>query len=81
MTSRRVSQLDRERGAKLGAYLKGTRVRASMSAQELAESTDLSIDTVRSIETGRTLAPSFQTVLRIAEALGVTLEDVKKAVL
>ena len=51
-----------------------------MSAQALAAATGLSIDTVRSIESGRTISPSFLTVVRMSRALGVSLDQLAEGV-
>lgn len=80
MPRERVSALDRARGERLGAYLREARLRRDCSAQDVAEASKLSIDTVRSIETGRTTAPSFQTVVRIADCLELGLDDIREAI-
>lgn len=49
-----------------------------MSGQALAEAADLSVDALRKLETGRVPDPGFQTVLRLANSLGMTLDDLVK---
>jgi transcriptional regulator with XRE-family HTH domain len=71
-----VSDSAREYGQRLGVYLRELRKQQHRSAQQVAEASDLSIDTVRSIETGRVAAPSFFTISRIAFALGVELDEI-----
>ncbi len=80
MARRQVSDEDRAVGRRLGAALREARDAAGMSAQTIASVSELSIDTVRSIETGRTAAPSFITVARIADALGMSLDQLREAV-
>lgn len=75
-----VSDADREFGQRLGKYLRGVRVEAKLSAQQVAEASSLSIDTVRSIETGRVKAPSFFTVSHMASALGLGLDQIRDAI-
>ncbi|WP_308195886.1 helix-turn-helix domain-containing protein [Microbacterium aurugineum] len=79
MARRHVSDEDREVGRRLGAALRNARNVAGMSAQTIASLSDLSIDTVRSIETGRTASPSFITVSKIADALGISLDELRDA--
>lgn len=75
-----VSDADGEFGQRLGEYLRDVRTRAKLSAQQVAEASSLSIDTVRSIETGRVKAPSFFTVSRIASALDLGLDQIRDAI-
>lgn len=72
-----VSDSDRVYGQRLGAYFRELRVQRGRSAQQVAEAAGLSVDTVRSIETGRIKSPSFVTVARIAAALDVGLDEVR----
>lgn len=74
-----VSNEDKEFGRRLGAVLREARDALGMSAQALASASGLSIDTVRSIESGRTSSPSFVTVIRMADALGVSLDRLRSA--
>lgn len=43
---------------------------------EVAASAGLSAETLRKIETGRAPTPAFFTVAALAEALGLSLDDV-----
>jgi transcriptional regulator with XRE-family HTH domain len=70
---------DREHGRRLGDYLAGRRLRQAFSAQDLASAAGISVDTVRSVETGRVATPAFLTVARLADVLGVSLDDVHRA--
>jgi transcriptional regulator with XRE-family HTH domain len=53
--------------------IRNLRLRRGMSQEALAERTGLTNVTISHIETGRTPRPS--TVVKIAEALGVSPED------
>ena len=44
-----------------------------------AEASGLSIDTVRSIESGRTVSPAFTTVARLASVLEMSLDRMSEA--
>lgn len=65
----------------LGAALRDARKSAGLSAQAVAEASGLSIDTVRSIESGRTASPAFVTVVRLASVLNLSLDRLSEATL
>ncbi|MFE1409991.1 helix-turn-helix domain-containing protein [Streptomyces sp. NPDC085524] len=67
---------ERERGERLGALLR--EARAGRSMVEVAASAGLSAETLRKIETGRAPTPAFFTVAALAEALGLSLDDVMR---
>ncbi|MET9961783.1 helix-turn-helix transcriptional regulator [Streptomyces sp. NPDC006326] len=67
---------ERERGERLGALLRDAR--AGRSMVEVAASAGLSAETLRKIETGRAPTPAFFTVAALAEALGLSLDDVMR---
>jgi transcriptional regulator with XRE-family HTH domain len=58
----------------LGARLRDARQRRNLTQQQLATRADIKLDTLRSIEQGRTANPGVFTLLRLAEELGVTLD-------
>ncbi|WP_030768495.1 helix-turn-helix domain-containing protein [Streptomyces sp. NRRL F-2664] len=64
---------ERERGERLGALLR--EARGSRSMVEIAAGAGLSAETLRKIETGRAPTPAFFTVAALAEALGLSLDD------
>ena len=45
------------------------------SAPDLARESSVAIDTVRSLEGGRVATPAFLTIARLAEALGLSLDE------
>lgn len=53
--------------------------RGPRDPQEIARSAGISPETLRKIESGRMLSPSFGTVLRLADALGMPLHVVADA--
>lgn len=65
---------ERERGERLGALLR--EARGARSMVEVAAGAGLSAETLRKIETGRAPTPAFFTVAALAEALGLSLDDV-----
>lgn len=65
---------ERERGERLGALLR--EARGGRSMVEVAASAGLSAETLRKIETGRAPTPAFFTVAAVAEALGLSLDEV-----
>lgn len=62
-----------ERGRRLGAALRAARGSTSLGA--VAEAAGISVETLRKIETGRIPTPAFFTVVALAGALGVPLEE------
>ncbi|GAA3447001.1 helix-turn-helix domain-containing protein [Planomonospora venezuelensis] len=67
-----LTDLDRERGHRLGAVLRQARGTRSMA--EVAAAAGLSAETLRKIETGRVPTPAFFTIAALAQALGVSLD-------
>ncbi|WP_412784056.1 helix-turn-helix domain-containing protein [Actinomyces sp. oral taxon 171] len=63
----------------LGELFREARRSAGLSAQSVAEASGLSIDTVRSIESGRTVSPAFTTVARLASVLEMSLDRMSEA--
>ncbi|MCX4749990.1 helix-turn-helix domain-containing protein [Kitasatospora sp. NBC_01287] len=69
-----LTPLERERGERLGALLRQARGERSMV--EVAAQAGLSPETLRKIETGRAPTPAFFTVVALAQALGLSLDEV-----
>ncbi|WP_235738833.1 helix-turn-helix transcriptional regulator [Nocardioides alcanivorans] len=63
-----------ERGKRLGALLRLARGERSML--EVALVAGVSPETLRKIETGRVATPAFSTIAALAQALGLSLDDV-----
>lgn len=61
------------RGRRLGALLRDARGPRSLA--EVAAAAAVSPETLRKIETGRLVTPSFATVAAVAGALGVSLDE------
>jgi transcriptional regulator with XRE-family HTH domain len=64
---------ERDRGRRLGAVLRAARGERSMS--EVAAASGVSVETLRKIESGRIPTPAFFTVVALATALQLPLED------
>jgi transcriptional regulator with XRE-family HTH domain len=64
---------ERARGRRLGARLRAARGPRSMV--EVAAVSGVPVETLRKIEAGRIPTPAFFTVVALASALGITLDD------
>jgi transcriptional regulator with XRE-family HTH domain len=62
-----------EAGRRLGALLR--RARAGRELTDVAHAAGISPETLRKIETGRLPSPGFGTIVCLAKALGVPIED------
>ncbi|MFF3666602.1 helix-turn-helix domain-containing protein [Microtetraspora malaysiensis] len=67
-----LTELDHERGNRLGALLR--QARAERSIVEVAAAAGLSPETLRKIETGRVPTPAFFTIAALATVLNVSLD-------
>ncbi|HEY1622253.1 MAG TPA: helix-turn-helix transcriptional regulator [Streptosporangiaceae bacterium] len=65
---------ERLRGERLGALLRSAR--GSRPMAEIAGLSGVPVETLRKIETGRIPTPAFFTVVSLAFALGLTLDQV-----
>lgn len=73
-----LTQLDHERGHRLGVILRQARGTRSMA--EVAAAAGLSAETLRKIETGRVPTPAFFTIAALAHTLGVSLDVLAEVV-
>lgn len=69
-----LSPQERLRGERLGALLRAARGPRSMT--DIAAAAGVPVETLRKIETGRVATPAFFTVVALATALGLPLEQV-----
>lgn len=58
----------------IGDRLKALRKQAEMSVKKLSELSEVPISTIDKIEANQTKSPSFQTVVDLCTALGVTVD-------
>jgi transcriptional regulator with XRE-family HTH domain len=65
----------RDAAATLAKRLRDARTKQGVSQQEVARRAAVSIGTVRSLEGGRSVDPSYFTVLAIAQALEISMSD------
>lgn len=65
---------DIERGERLGAVLR--RARGARSMLDVALDAGVSPETLRKIESGRVATPAFPTIAAIADALGLSLDEI-----
>jgi transcriptional regulator with XRE-family HTH domain len=75
MPRRRLDLAAQRRGQRLAATLSSARRSTGRSAETVARDAGVSVETIRSIERGRTPSPEFFTVAAIAIELGVSLDD------
>jgi transcriptional regulator with XRE-family HTH domain len=72
---KRVNSRYKEQAEHLATRLRGIREERGLSQERLAAEAGLSVATIRKIEKGAVVEPGFFTVLSIADALGVTAND------
>jgi transcriptional regulator with XRE-family HTH domain len=75
MARKKASDDDRAHGRRLGRLIADRRERRRLSAPELARDSAVAVDTVRSLEGGRVPTPAFLTIARLAEVLGLSLDE------
>ena len=68
-----LTQFERARGERLGRLLRTARGGRSMV--DVAADARISVETLRKIETGRVPTPAFFTVAAVAEAVGLSLDE------
>ncbi|MGF7124901.1 helix-turn-helix transcriptional regulator [Rhodococcus sp. TAF43] len=66
-----------ERGRRLGELLRSARGDASMV--QVALDADISVETLRKIETGRIATPAFFTIAAVARVLDISLDRIAAA--
>ena len=59
----------------IAKILKELRKKAGWSQQKLAEKASLSYNTITKIEQGAATMPTIQTMIKIADALNITLDE------
>jgi DNA-binding phage protein len=69
-----LSEEERARGHALGMLLR--HARGSRPMADIAASSGVPLETLRKIETGRIATPAFFTVVALADAVGLSLEEV-----
>jgi len=62
----------------IGENIKKYRKKLGISQDSLSKKADLAFHTIAKIEAGATPDPRIETVKKIADALGVTLDDLMK---
>lgn len=74
-----TSEATLDAGRRLASQIRQERTRAGVSAEALARSAGLSVETVRRIERGLIPNPGFFTVAAIAGELGIELDRLREA--
>jgi len=67
-----------ENKSKIGNNIKTLRLKLGISQDTLSKKADLAFHTVAKIEAGSTPNPTIETVKKLADALGVSLDDLIK---
>ena len=62
----------------IGENIRKYRLKKEMSQDRLSKLADVAFHTIVKIESGDTPNPTIETVRKIADALGVTLDDLLK---
>lgn len=62
----------------IGSKIKAWRAKKDMTQDELAKKADIPYPTLAKIESGAVQNPSIDTVVKIAEGLGITLDALIK---
>jgi transcriptional regulator with XRE-family HTH domain len=75
MSRKPSSVADWEHGRRLGLLIAAGRMQQQQSAPDLAREAMVAIDTVRSLENGRVAMPAFLTIARLADVLGMSLDE------
>jgi transcriptional regulator with XRE-family HTH domain len=75
MARTRLDPAAQRRGQMLASRLTQARRASGRSAEAVARSAGISVDTVRGIEKGRTSSPEFFTVAALAAELDLSLDE------
>lgn len=78
MTRRAVLPHERLHGRRLGQQIADSRLSQQKSAPQLAVLAEVSIDAIRSLESGRVPLPSFLTIAKLADVLGLSLDELHR---
>ncbi|HYS41609.1 MAG TPA: helix-turn-helix transcriptional regulator [Pseudonocardiaceae bacterium] len=70
-----LSTAERERGFRLGSALRAAR--GDRTSVDIAARAGVSVEALRKIEHGRVPTPAFFTVVAIAEAVGLSLDELR----
>jgi len=62
----------------LGKNIRKVRQKQKISQERLARSAGISLNTLTKIESGFTRRPSFQTIKKITDALGASIDDLAR---
>jgi transcriptional regulator with XRE-family HTH domain len=78
MGRRPLNAEERAFGAAIGQVIAQRRTSANVTGQALASLAGVSVDGLRKLETGRVPDPGFRTVIRIADSLGLSLDQLAR---
>ncbi len=78
MPRKPTSDKERMRGVALGRRLSERRRTAKMTQGQVAAAADMSTDTLRALEQGKSANPGVFLIVDLARELGVTVEELTK---
>jgi transcriptional regulator with XRE-family HTH domain len=76
--TRREESRFREQAQRLAIRLRVLRTDHGLTQEQLAIRADVAVSTLRKIESGRVVEPGFFTMLSLADALGVELQELTR---
>lgn len=59
----------------IGQNIRSLRKKRGLSQEKLARATDIYLNTLTKLESGFATKPTIQTVIKIARALGIAIDD------
>ena len=80
MARKPLSDAERAQGRSLGEVFLQRREHDRIERRTLARQADISEETLRNIEAGKSAAVTFLVVARIASSLGISLNDLGNAI-
>jgi len=70
--------MSKNRSSNIGENIRKYRLKKEMSQDRLSKLADVAFHTIVKIESGDTPNPTIETVRKIADALGVSIDDLMK---
>jgi ribosome-binding protein aMBF1 (putative translation factor) len=78
MPRRAMTSAELEFGRRVSSAFQNGRLRAGLSGGELAEASLISLDAIRSIESGRVTSPGLWTAAHLARTLSLSLDELAR---
>jgi len=81
MTRTGLTPRERDRGARLARALGVARANRGLSGGQLSAASGVSVDSIRSIESGRIVSPGFALVASLGRAMDLSLDTLADQIL